>query len=348
MITFNRFFFVLFQLAAIAFALGAFEVLLRTEVIRPKFHLADFSYRIDQRLLYDFVPNGSPQIDSHGRRVSSLSGGRQEKKVWYFGDSFVFGTGVSPEESTPHHLQELVADQYQVLNFGVPGYGPDQSLLKLRDVQHEISPGDVVILGVYAGNDMTDIGRNKLFTLDEEGELRSTPGEYAKWTKTSFLTPFVLDMYLMPFTKDKTFFSQFYRNLFTNLFDEEFARAPFSEAALAKKDLMGRLLSEFVSLAKAQKARVFTVLIPSYESYHLEDQLRSKGIKPTIMRETFLEICEAQVLDCVDIDKFWSERNLEPRELYSADDWHFKSKGYKSVADSVAKRVLSDEPALNE
>src|SRR5262249_36170994 len=56
----------------------------------------------------------------------------------------------------------------EVINSGVTGFGPDQSLLKMSqeiDVYHP----SVVVLQIFADNDFGDIVRNRLFDLDRDG-----------------------------------------------------------------------------------------------------------------------------------------------------------------------------------
>jgi hypothetical protein len=50
------------------------------------------------------------------------------------GDSYTFGDTVSDHESWPAILQESLGYRYQVLNFGVGGYGLDQSVLLAEKV----------------------------------------------------------------------------------------------------------------------------------------------------------------------------------------------------------------------
>ncbi len=51
------------------------------------------------------------------------------------GDSFTFGEEVSYDETIGAHLERKLSDRFQILNFGVPGYGIDQMYLRyIRDV----------------------------------------------------------------------------------------------------------------------------------------------------------------------------------------------------------------------
>ncbi len=67
-------------------------------------------------------------------------------RIAIIGDSFAFAEYVKFEESFGHLLDEALGPDVEVLNFGVPGYGLDQSYLKLRKEVLGWKP-DVVVLG---------------------------------------------------------------------------------------------------------------------------------------------------------------------------------------------------------
>jgi len=62
------------------------------------------------------------------------------------GDSFTFGDEVTYEETWGYQLQQMLGEDIQVLNFGVPGYGIDQAYLRYEKDVRWRSPA-VVILG---------------------------------------------------------------------------------------------------------------------------------------------------------------------------------------------------------
>ena len=70
----------------------------------------------------------------------------EKKLVALVGDSFTFGEEVAYDETWAVHLQQLLGNEFQVVNFGVPGYGVDQMYLRyMRDVL-KWEP-DIVIFG---------------------------------------------------------------------------------------------------------------------------------------------------------------------------------------------------------
>jgi hypothetical protein len=58
------------------------------------------------------------------------------RRIALIGDSYTFSKDVSYEESLGYHLDQQLGEDYQVLNFGVDGYGIDQAFLRYcRDVR---------------------------------------------------------------------------------------------------------------------------------------------------------------------------------------------------------------------
>ena len=57
-------------------------------------------------------------------------------RIALVGDSFTFGEDVTYEETWGYFLEKELGSQFQVLNFGVAGYGVDQSFLRYeKDVR---------------------------------------------------------------------------------------------------------------------------------------------------------------------------------------------------------------------
>jgi hypothetical protein len=77
---------------------------------------------------------------------------QNKKLIALVGDSFTFGEEVSYDETWGARLERLLNDRFQVLNFGVPGYGIDQMYLRyVRDVS--LWKPDIVIFG-FISNDV--------------------------------------------------------------------------------------------------------------------------------------------------------------------------------------------------
>lgn len=64
-------------------------------------------------------------------------------KIWFFGCSHVFGSGVLAEETAPHQLSQIL--NTEVINYGVPGSGPMMVEEQLNDLLIRYTPKFVII-----------------------------------------------------------------------------------------------------------------------------------------------------------------------------------------------------------
>jgi hypothetical protein len=99
------------------------------------------------------------QINSAGMRDrehhKNKPGGT--KRILVLGDSFTSGLEVNADEVFTRVIQNLVPHEWEILNFGINGFGPTQYLLLLKQRAIHYQP-DVVIVVVYVGNDFDDVG----------------------------------------------------------------------------------------------------------------------------------------------------------------------------------------------
>jgi hypothetical protein len=89
------------------------------------------------------------ELDEKGRKTISQNPDA-ERTIHFFGDSFTFGYGVGNEDTSLNLVAEWLGKRANVANWAVMGYGLEQMLLRLRDVQGEIHPGDVVVFSPLA------------------------------------------------------------------------------------------------------------------------------------------------------------------------------------------------------
>ena len=72
-------------------------------------------------------------------------------RIAVLGDSFTYGLGVADNQTYAAEIQRIIDHRYEVLNFGVNGYGTDQQLLYWLTEGRKYAP-DVVVLGYYVSN----------------------------------------------------------------------------------------------------------------------------------------------------------------------------------------------------
>jgi lysophospholipase L1-like esterase len=149
--------------------------------LRPKLRLSQKFWGID----VDLTTN------SHGMRWREVPVQKPAGKLRlaFVGDSFTFGCWASTLERSFVGVVDraLAASRFEVLNFGVPGYGVDDAELLVREEVMRFDP-DYVIAMVYNGNDLRDtylglhkqIIRDGTAGLDDAALRRMVPPQFLR------------------------------------------------------------------------------------------------------------------------------------------------------------------------
>jgi hypothetical protein len=118
----------------------------------------------------------------------------------FFGDSFVENLSLpAPFAFTEplDYLLNFAGGRFNVLNFGVDGYGTDQAFLSY--LHGGLAPHLDYVFYVFCLNDLRNIYENNLFSLDEHGALIGNPAaETPVWIRAVsrlHLTYLILDFY---------------------------------------------------------------------------------------------------------------------------------------------------------
>ena len=173
------------------------EVSLR--LFYPKYrHFAEAQFRSDARRIWARMPNArdwasSPEtfaphslyynnLALRQHRDFSAAGLAAATNIGVFGDSFVENTRVAAPYSFTEPLDYLLnqsGQRFNVLNFGVGGYGTGQSLLHYEHFRYAEDLDHVVY--VYCRNDLWNLYAAGLFHLDKAGHLVRHEAIRASW-----------------------------------------------------------------------------------------------------------------------------------------------------------------------
>ncbi len=172
---------VLLSLAATAAALLVAEAVIRVTAAEPSMLMVK-----DDVLGQKYRPGAeaSPYDDEARRhvavRINSLGFRDTEhrvdaapgmRRVLMLGDSFTAGLSVDFEKTFPRQCEERLnatdRGRWEVIAFGVAGYGTAQELLAYETYGRQFKP-DVVVLNFFAGNDVSD----------NSSELSTSPRPY--------------------------------------------------------------------------------------------------------------------------------------------------------------------------
>lgn len=101
---------------------------------------------------------GMVTINSTGMRDEEYSVKKPfgKKRIAVLGDSFVANLDVDSSDVFTERMKKLLPGDWQVLNFGVNGFGPAQELLMLRNKAIRYEP-DMVVMLIYGRNDFDDV-----------------------------------------------------------------------------------------------------------------------------------------------------------------------------------------------
>ena len=117
-------------------------------------------------------------INNQGfRNDTDVQFNKQEdtKRIVLVGDSFVEGLQVDLDKTVAKKLEAFLNSnqidiKYEVLNFGVSGYGLDQKFLYLKNNVLAFQPNLVILF--FASNDLDDIKNNNIMFLDNNETLQ--------------------------------------------------------------------------------------------------------------------------------------------------------------------------------
>ena len=116
------------------------------------------------------------RYDASGARVSCLTGaaGNGDPFVATYGDSFTHGDEVNDDETWQCALERRF--QRRVTNYGVPGYGADQALLKIKRHWQQGKIAPITIFCVYEDDLRRALNRYRPFLApDTHGTLGFKP-----------------------------------------------------------------------------------------------------------------------------------------------------------------------------
>lgn len=111
------------------------------------------------------------QTNSHGMRWRevSINNSAGRKRIAFAGDSFTFGCWVAQTKNTFVGIvdSQLDSKKFEILNFGVAGYGLDDIRLQVEEEMLKFRPAYIVVV-FFNGNDFRDtyLGLNKYNIVD--------------------------------------------------------------------------------------------------------------------------------------------------------------------------------------
>jgi len=157
-----------------------FEIILRIIEPKPKYQReSEFTfYEFDEYLGWKnrpyaegdfYMPNSKSYVKINSRGLRDVEHNYEKEKnitrIQFYGDSFTWGYGVNEEERYTsifrNRLNKSFPNKYEVMNFGVAGYGTDQEYLLFKKEGLKYYPNIVIFAYV---NDAFDVSLNSTTT----------------------------------------------------------------------------------------------------------------------------------------------------------------------------------------
>jgi len=124
---------------------------------------------------YEIIINTN-DAGMRGTQNYSLKKPEGTYRIALLGDSFIYGHGVNDSEVVSAVLENKLngetvpgVDHYEVLNFGVSGFGQAEELVTYRENVRKYNPDVVVVF--YFDNDIGNNAVSRLFKIDNDGNL---------------------------------------------------------------------------------------------------------------------------------------------------------------------------------
>lgn len=248
------------------------------------------------------------------------------ERIIMLGDSFLFGHGVEDEEVVSAVLEERLNStarsdvSYEVINFGVSGFGQAEELVTYRARVRQYD-ADVVVL-FYFDN---DIGNNKvshLFALGDDGTVVRTANDYLPAVRLrEILYGFPPVRWLFEHSEAWNVI----RNRLSKLVQQSKLKKEgletFSDSSGGAIELTKALLRQFVVDIMSDNARPIIVTIP-----------QKIGLKTNFPFDSeTVEALGAELLD---------GREFLLREDYWNQDGHWRPSGHTKTAAAIEQLLI--------
>lgn len=328
-----------------AICAGFLELAARTQLIRVTVTMWGVRYEFDWEILFRIKPRCHPDIGPYGNRLTSgTRTGRPARLVVLQGDSFAYGVNVAPSNTIAAELERRLGANYGVMNFGVAGYGPDQSLLQLKRTVIQLNP-ETVALTLFPANDFADLVKNRLFTVGTDGRLIPTRTNVLLEKMPAWRSMFVLETLYDDLRHRKSRNEKLYRFLLCDTCDADLPINGASPSSQAKMAMMRAVLREYRDILKPHRIPLHIAIIPSFESMVNPDFFTRKGVngKALFANEAWAAlICREEGINCIDLTprfKAWPN----PPELFDSKEHHLSPRGYAEVAAVLYEMMRKDK-----
>ena len=327
----------------IAVAIVSVELAAGVRLINPSFTMRGVTYELNNQTLFRNRPFGSEEIGALGNRLNRIGETAPRegaRTVVIQGDSFIFGPNVKLDETISAVLQRLLRDAFQVINMGVVGYGPDQSLVQLQTQVLDMKP-EIVVLGVFAANDFNDMYKNQLFTVDDKGDLVKRQRNSLQQQTTTWQSALLWDLLHSSRAGRPSRFTSLFRSFFNDIYDLGLINDPQSDASLEKKALMRGVLRRYREILSAHQIPFLAVIIPPIEPFGFTQFFKNNNVPPekwSTNEDIVAGLCRDEDVDCLNLYPLFAG-HANAADLFDPVDHHLSPKGYHEAAGEILRTL---------
>jgi len=261
-----------------------------------------------------------------GKRDYSLKKPEGVYRIALLGDSFIYGHGVNDPEVVSAVLEGRLNSQagaagtrYEVLNFGVSGFGQAEELITYRENVRKYNPDAVVVF--YFDNDIGNNAVSRLYRVDDEGNLVRDADSYLPGVKAREI------MYSIPPVRWLFEYSQGWnliRNRLSSLVQKSLLKQQglrsFNDTSEDAVELTRALLVQFIADIRGDGAQPIIFIIPHKKmksNFPLEKRVINSEGAMLINGNDFMDASDYYVIDS-----------------------HWNASGHKKAAAVIAQRIL--------
>jgi lysophospholipase L1-like esterase len=295
------------------------------------------------------------QLGIRGPEVGPVRPG--VRRVLVLGDSFTFGMGVEEQDAFPAQLAAELGRRgvpAEGINAGIGGYGVPDEVRWFEQYGREIHP-DVIVLGIFTGNDLQDAAPDRPPAFVSHGELLDK-AELSRSQLFHWLYQhsqlFALVKYSLPAPVDRTIRRTFHMPEPSAIRGLREEMALYDPRNRPRAELGGQAseaaIRRLLTLAQADHATVVALLLPSKlqaDDVEWNGALRQLHLAPSqadrsLPNEIFSRVLERCGVPALDLTPMLSEALRHGEADFFPRDQHYTVEGNRRIAQAAAGFLL--------